>query len=109
MVGFTQKRKKKSAGRVKSKKLTRAVRRLRARIKKYEQCRDTKCTPEWIMDKELKNYSKTVKSKCGILPKNLNAVSDKQMRAQMGHRKKSSRTILKRSEKKTQYYMPFIL
>jgi len=72
---ITQKRKKKS------KKLTRIQLLRRARIKKYEQCRDTKCTPEWIMDKELKNYSKTVKSKCGRLPKNINAVSDKEMRA----------------------------
>ncbi len=64
----------------KSKSITKSVQRRRSLIKKYLQCRDTKCTPEWIMDKELKKLSKTYKKKCGILPKNLNAVSDKEMR-----------------------------
>ena len=80
MVGLTQKRKKVSTS-IKSRKLTRAVKLLRARLTKYEQCRDAKCTPEWIMDKELKNYSKLVKNKCGRLPKNLNTISDKEMGA----------------------------
>jgi len=82
MVGFTQRRKKKAFVRMTPRKLTpEAAKLLRARITEYEQCRDAKCTPEWIMDKELKNYSKSVKSKCGRLPKNLNTISDRQMRA----------------------------
>jgi hypothetical protein len=80
MVGVTQKRKKVSNS-ITSRKLTRSVKLLRARLKKYEQCRDAKCTPELIMDKELKKYSKLVKNKCGRLPKNLNTISDKEMRA----------------------------
>jgi hypothetical protein len=82
MVGFTQRRKKKAFVRINPRKLTHApeaAKLLRARITEYEQCRDAKCTPEWIMDKELKNYSKSLKSKCGILPKNLNAISDTEM------------------------------
>ena len=38
---------------------------LRARLIKYAQCRDAKCTPERIMDKELKKYSRSLKRKCG--------------------------------------------
>jgi hypothetical protein len=38
---------------------------LRARLIKYEQCRDAKCTPGWIMDKELKKYGTSLKRKCG--------------------------------------------
>jgi hypothetical protein len=91
MFGFTQKRKKNRSFVLQSRKMThthphthtpapKAVRLLRARLIKYEQCRDAKCTPEWVMDKELTNYSKSVKSKCGIL-KNLKNISDKEMRA----------------------------
>ena len=80
MVEFTR-RKKKAFVRTKTRKLTQAAKLLRARITEYEQCRDAKCTPEWIMNKELKNYSKSVKIKCGRLPKNLNEISDKKMRA----------------------------
>ena len=86
MVGLTQMRKRRAFVRVKTKKLIHApipeaVKLLRARLIKYQQCRDAKCTPEWIMNKELKNYSKSLKRKCGILPKNLNTISDKEMHA----------------------------
>jgi hypothetical protein len=76
MVGFTQRRKKGFRSHKPE-----AAKLLRARITEYEQCRDAKCTPELIMVKELKKYSKLVKSKCGILPKNLNTTSDTKMRA----------------------------
>lgn len=54
---------------------------LRTRLIKYEQCRDAKCTPGWIMDKELKKYGISVKRKCGskyarMTLKRLNNVSD---------------------------------
>lgn len=86
MFGFTQKRKKSFVRFTIEKNEThtptpKAVRLLRARLIKYEQCRDVKCTPEWVIDKELTNYSKSVKGKCGRLPKNLNTISDKEMRA----------------------------
>lgn len=83
MASVTQKRKQVSSS-TKSRKLTRSVKLWRAKLRKYNKCRDTKCTPEWIIDKELKNYAKTVKNKCGRLPRNLNelkAVSDENMRA----------------------------
>lgn len=81
MIGSTKRRKTKTFVRITPRKLTHEQKLLRARITEYEKCRDTKCTPEWIMDKELKKYSKLVKSNCGRLPKNLNTISDRQMRA----------------------------
>lgn len=75
------KRKKKAFVTIKTRKLMRRTHLLRARLIEYAQCRDAKCTPEWIMDKELKKFSKSVKNKCGRLPKNLNTISDKEIRA----------------------------
>ena len=63
MVGLTQRRKKKGAP------IPEAVKLLRARLIKYQQCRDAKCTPEWIMNKELKNYSKSRNASVVYYPK----------------------------------------
>lgn len=38
---------------------------LRERVLNYEKCRESKCIPSKLMEKELKNYSKSVKRKCG--------------------------------------------
>ena len=82
MVGLTQRQKKKGVRSRKNEEIdTRTPEAVRARLIKYQQCRDAKCTPEWIMNKELKKYSKSLKRKCGILPKNLNTISDKEMHA----------------------------
>lgn len=32
----------------------------------YMQCRDTKCTPERVMEKERANYMQTLKRKCSL-------------------------------------------
>jgi hypothetical protein len=37
----------------------------------YMQCRDTKCTPNKVMEKERVTYMQTLKRKCSLVSENL--------------------------------------